>query len=287
MVYISESRATIRTHVGRLMYGSKFLADTISAVGANTITLPKSSRFGADHFSGSVLYVVDGPVAGISTYVASNAPGLGQLTLAPVPVVMPSMGNKVEVWPDEMTPDEVNDALNLAILDVQHLAAAIAVQTSPTFDIARKRITIPPTWTMVARLSYEDGGLKYRLRPRDPRDPNPWDQDPPTTFDIENDGTTRSIIVWGAVPDSATNVRLVGYAGASLPTSDTDTTAIRSDFLVYKTAAILTQSRMATQLLDPEGSGAKATFWSQQAEVKKREMNVQAMSNTVRIEEVV
>jgi hypothetical protein len=234
-----------------------------------------------------VVYVVDGPVAGISTYVSSNAPGLGQLTLFPVPVVMPSVGNKVEIWPDELTPDEVNDAITMAILDVQHLAAAIAVQTSPTLSVDQKRITIPATWTMVARLFYEDGGLKYRLRPRDPRDPNPQDQDPPLTFDIENDGDTKSIVVWGGVPTSATNVRLVGYAGASVPVADTDVAAVRSDFLVYKAASILSQNHMATQMLDPEGSGAKATFWAQQAEAKKREMNVQAMANTVRIEEVV
>jgi hypothetical protein len=287
MVYISESRSTIRTHIGRLMYGSRFLADTISAVGANTITLPKSSRFGVDHFTGSVAYVVDGPVAGTSAYVASNAPGTGQLTLSPVPVVMPSMGNKVEVWPDETTPDEVNDAINLAVEDVQHLAATVAVVVSPTLDSARKRITIPASWTMVARLTYEDGGIKYRFRPRDPRDPNPWDQDPPFTFDIENDGVTRSIVVWGGVPTSATNLRLVGYAAPSLPTADTDAPVVRSDFVVYKAASILGQNRMATPLLDPEGSGNRATFWAQQAEQKKREMNAQAMSNTVRIEEVV
>lgn len=283
MVYISESRSTVRTHIGRLMHGSRFLADTISAVGANTITLPKSSRFGVDHFSGSVLYVVDGPVAGTSTYVAANAPGTGQLTLSPVPGVMPSVGNKVEVWPDEMSPEEVNDAINLAILDVQHLAASYALQTSPTLDLARKRITIPATWTMVARLTYEDGGLKYRLRPRDPRDPNPWDQEPPQTFDLEG----QTVLLWGGVPSSATNVRLIGYAMPTLPTADTDLIGVRSDFVVYKAASILVQDRMATPTLDPAGSGSKATFWAQQAEAKKREMNTQAMSNTVRIEEVV
>lgn len=283
MGYISESRATIRIHIGRLVFGSRFLADTITAVGSNTITVPKSSRFGVDHFTGGVLYVVDGPVAGVSTYVAANAPGTGQLTLSPVPAVMPSVGNKIEVWPDEISPDEVNDAINLAILDAQHLAAAVTVQVSPTFDTARKRITIPATWTMVARLSYEDGGIKYRLRPRDPRDPNPWDQDPPLTFDIEG----QTIVVWGGVPTSATNVRLVGYAPPTLPTTDTDLATVRSDFVVYKAASILAQSHMGTPQLDPEGSGTRATFWAQQAEQKKREMNVQAMSNTVRIEEVV
>lgn len=283
MVYISESRATIRTHIGRLIFGSRFLTDTISAVGANTITLPKSSRFGIDHFTGGVAYVVDGPVAGASTYVAANAPGTGQLTLSPVPVVMPSVGNKVEVWPDETSPDEVNDAINLAILDAQHLAASIQVQVSPTIDTPRTRVTIPATWTMVARLRYDDGGITYRLRPRDPRDPNPWDQEPPTTFDIEG----QAIVVWGGVPSSATNVRLVGYAPAQILANDTDLATVRSDFLVYKAASILVQNRMATPQLDPEGSGTRATFWAQQAEQKKREMNTQAMSNTVRIEEVV
>jgi hypothetical protein len=285
MTYISESRSTIRSHIGRLMFGSKFLADTISAVGANTITLPKSSRFGINHFAGAVLYVVDGPVAGTSTYVASNAPGTGQLTLSPVPAVLPSVGNKVEIWPDEMTPDEVNDAIDMAILDVQHLAAAVTVLTSPTIDVARKRVTVPATWSMVARLTYEDGGLTYKLRPRDPRDPNPWDQDPPTTFDIENDGMTRSIVVWGGVPTSATNLRLVGYNPPTKLATDTDTTIIRSDFVVYKAASILVQDSMATPEMDPRGSGNKATFWAQQAEAKKREMNAQAMSNTARLDE--
>lgn len=282
-MYIQETREKIREHIGRLVHGPRFLKDTLTAIGVTTVTAPKSARFGTDHFTGSVMYVIDGPVAGISAYVGANNPGLGQLVLSPVPAVMPSVGNKIEVWPEDTSPDDVNDAINLAILDVQHLAAQIAVQVSPTIDTARTRITIPSTWSMVARLTYEYGGIKYRLRPRDPRDVNPWDQDVPATFDIEG----QTIVVWGGIPNSATNVRLVGYATAALPVNDTDPVTVRSDFVVYKAASILMQNRMATQLLDPEGSGSRATFWAQQAESKKRELNIQAISNTVRIEEAV
>jgi hypothetical protein len=62
---------------------------------------------------------------------------------------------------------------------------------------------------MVSRLTYEYGGYKFKLRPRDPRDRMPWDQvDQPETFDIEG----SAIVVWGGIPTSATNLRLVGYA---------------------------------------------------------------------------
>lgn len=282
MAYIEENRQQIREHIGRLMYGRRFLKGTISAVTSNSVALPKAARFGADHYSASVLYVLDGPAVGASTYVASSESGTGKLTLLPVPAIMPIVGNSVEVWPEETTVEDVNDAIDLAILDVQHLAAVATVLVSPTIDSARKRITVPANWSLVARLTYEYGGFKFKLRPRDPRDRMPWDQvDQPETFDVEG----SSLVVWGGIPASATNVRLIGYAKPTKLSDDTTTTPIRSDFLVYKAASILSQDAMAGEMLDPERSQSKAVFWAQQAEQKKRELNAQVMANTVRLEE--
>lgn len=279
MAYIQENRAQVREHIGRLVYGRQFLKGTITATTATSVTVPKAARFGNDHYSASVLYVLDGPALDTTTYIAASESGTGKLTLLPVPAVMPIVGNSVEVWPEDTTVEDVNDAINLAILDVQHLAVTATVQTSPTFDSEHKRITIPPTWSMVARLTYEYGGYKFKLRPRDPRDRMPWDQvDQPETFDIEG----SSIVIWGGVPTSATNVRLVGYAMPTLLTDDTTAIPIRSDFLVYKAASL---AQMAGVQDDPERSQTKAVFWAQQAEQKKREMNAQVMSNTVRLEE--
>lgn len=280
-MYIQENREQVREHIGRLMHGARFIKGTVASVGANYITVAKAARFGNDKFTGSVVYFLDGPAAGDITYVQSSEQGTGKLTLLPVPAVMPVVGNKVEVWPEETSIEDVNDAINLAILDVQHLAATIAVLSAPTIDGERKRVTIPATWTLVARLTYEYGGLKYKLRPRDPRDRMPWDQSYPETFDIEGSG----LVVWGGIPSSATNVRLVGYARPEKPTNDSTPIPIRSDFLVYKAASILSQDSMAGDLLDPERSQSRAVFWAQQAEQKKREMNGQVLSNTVRIEE--
>jgi hypothetical protein len=263
------------------MHGAGYLTGPVASVGADYVTITKATRFGLDHYSGSAISFLDGPAIGLTTYLSTSEPGTGKLTMAPVPAIMPVVGNTLEVWPEDTDIEGVNAAINLAILDVQHLAALAVVQTSPTIDADRKRITIPATWNMVSRLTYEYGGYKYKLRPRDPRDRMPWDQYEPETFDIEDD----AILVWGAVPASATNLRLVGYRAATLLTDDTTTTPIRSDFLVYKAASILSQDTMASELLDPEGSTRRATFWAQQAEVKKREMNMQVLANTVRIEE--
>lgn len=282
MVYIAETREKVRERIGKLMHGPRFLKDTVASVGANYVTANKAARFAADHFSGAVLYVVNGTAAGTATYVSSSEPATSKLFLNPVPSVMPGVGDRIEVWPGDMTPEEVNLAIDQAILEVQHLTATVAVLTSPTIASDRKRITIPPTWSMIARLSYEYGGQKWTLRPRDPRDPSPWDQPIPTTFDIEG----SSAVVWGTVPTSATNVRLVGYAMPTLPTADTDQLQLRSDYVVYKAASILSQDEMATPELDPQGSGAKASFWAGQAEAIKRQMVGQAMANTARIEEV-
>jgi hypothetical protein len=279
--YIQENRAQIREHIGRLMHGSRYLKDVVSAVGANTVSAVKAQRFGSDHYTGAAATFLDGPAAGVTTYVGASAAGTGALTLNPVPAAMPNVGDTFEVWPSDTSIDDVNDAINLAILDVQHLAASIAVLVGPTIDAERKRITVPSSWTMVSRLTYEYGGFKYKLRPRDPRDPMPWDQIEPVTFDIEG----QAIVVWGTVPASATNLRLVGYAVAQKLADDTTPATVRSDFLVYKAAAILSQDHMAGELLDPEGSQRRAVFWSQQAEAKKREMNTQVLANTARLEE--
>lgn len=280
-MYVQENRAQIRAHIGRLMHGPRFLKDVVAVVGANYVDAIKATRFGTDHYSGAAISFIDGPALGLTTYVSTSEPGTGRLTMAPVPATLPLVGNTLEVWPEDTDIEAVNEAINMAILDVQHLAASAVVQTSPTIDAERKRITIPATWNMVSRLTYEYGGFKYKLRPRDPRDRMPWDQLEPETFDIE--GST--ILVWGSIPASATNLRLVGYASASLLANDVTTTPIRSDFLVYKAASILAQDTIAAELLDPEGSIRRATFWAQQAESKKREMNMQVLANTVRLEE--
>lgn len=264
------------------MYGARFLKGVVASATANSVTITKAARFGADHYTGAVIFFLDGPAIGTLTYVSANESGTGKLTLSPVPATMPVAGNKMEVWPEDTSVEDVNDSINLAILDVQHLASVLTVTTSPTIDVERKRITIPAGWDKIARLTYEYGGYKFKLRPRDPRDRMPWDQlDQPETFDIEGQG----IVIWGAIPDSATNLRLVGYALPTQLTDDTTLTTVRSDFLVYKAASILSQDNMAGELLDPQGQVQRATFWAQQAEQKKREMNMQVLSNTVRIEE--
>lgn len=281
MAYIAENRAQIREHIGRLMHGPNYLSTVVATVGANYVTALKAARFGTDHYSGDAISFIDGPAIGTTTYISASEPGTGKLTMLPVPSVMPVVGNKFEVWPEDTDIDSVNDAINMAILDVQHLAMQATVLVGPTFDGERKRVTIPENWNMISRLTYEYGGFKYKLRPRDPRDPMPWDQLEPQTFDVEGNG----IVIWASVPSSATNVRLIGYATPSLLTDDTTTVPIRSDFLVYKAASILSQDSMAGELLDPEGSARRATFWAQQAEAKKREMNMQVLSNTTRLEE--
>ncbi len=263
------------------MFGNRFLKGTVETVGANYFTALKARRFGADHYTGSVVYFIDGPAAGDSTYAAENEAGTGKITLLPVPPIMPEVGNKFEIWPEDTTVDDVNDAINLAILDVQHLGSTVAVAT-PVWDADRKRAAIPATWDKVAYLSYDYGGYKYRLRPRHSRDMLPWEQYEPETFDLES----GYVVVWASVPASATNVRLVGYALPTLLTSDVSTASVRSDFLVYKAASILSQDNMATDVLDPQGSQRRAVFWAQQAEQKKREMTTQVMANTVRVEEL-
>lgn len=282
MVYINETREVIRDHIGRLMYSNRYLKGTVETVGVNYITAVKARRFGADHFTGSVIYFIDGPAAGSDTYLSENEAGTGKLTMLPVPLIMPAVGNKFEVWPEDTTVDDVNDAINLAILDVQHLASHIAVLQSPTIDLERKRVTIPATWDKVAYISYEYGGIKYHLRPRHSRDPNPWDQNyGPETFDIEGQG----LVVHNGIPDSASNIRLIGYEMPEKMDSDADVATVRSDFIVYKAASILSQDNMAGELLDPQRTQNRAVFWAQQAEQKKRELSGQWIANTVRVEE--
>lgn len=277
MAYLTENRATIRSHIGRLMFGNKFLTDVIASVGVNYVATLKARRFGLNHFTGGTMHVVTGAVAGAATYVSSSEPGSGNLFMNPVLTVMPAIADKIEVWPDDYNQDDINDAIDLAIMDVQTLGRTY-VTAVPAINADGLSVTIPASWVKVARLVYEHGGYTRRLRPTVPSDRGLQDD----VFFVEN----GKIVVRGGIPASATNIRIAGYTGLALPTNDTDPIAVRSDFIVYKAAAISIAHQMQGQLLDPEMSNNKFTVWTQQAQEVKRSLNSQYLSNTVLLEEV-
>jgi hypothetical protein len=255
MVYIAETREKVRERIGRLIYGPRFLKDVVASVGANYVTALKASRFPTDHYSGDVFYVVDGPSLGTTTYVSSSEPATAKLFLSPVPALMPSVGNKIEVWPGETTPDDVNGAIDLALLEVQHLTAVIAVQTSPTIDSAGQADHHPRHLEHGRAPDLRGRGVKYMLRPRDPRDQMPWDQSLPDH--LRHRGPNRQIVVFGTIPATATNVRLVGYAMPALPTADTDLLTLRSDYRGLQGRVHPGPGRDGHPRAGPRGSGRR------------------------------
>jgi hypothetical protein len=281
MQFVQESLSTIRRRLGYLVYRDQFLYGAALATSANTITLQKAKRLSPAKLTGHVLYMLTGAAVGETVNVSTSAQGTGVVTVVPSFTVTPAIGDVAEIWPDGADPDQINQYINMAILDVQSLASVIARETLTGAEIASDRlsVTIPATWTKVARLTYKDaGGTRHTFRPRGPLDALDSDR----VFDVQE----QTLELKYAIPSDATVVQAIGYRPPALLTADADLAEVRSDFLMYKAASLLAASDAEGPQLDPEGHAAQALTWAREADRLRYTMSLQHLSNTALVDQV-
>lgn len=271
--YAQESLGTIRRRIGKLVYRRRFITDTILAVTANTVTLAKVAPLAPRQIAGANLFVYDGPAAGSIFNVSAHTQGTGVTTVLPSFIVPPLVGNHVEVWPEaDIGPDDVNDAINLALLSVQGLVSVLT-RAAPVLSTDRTSCTISGL-NKIARLTYKmAGGERVTLRPRgtldDPRGAN--------TFWVANDTTLE----WNVpVPTTATSVEVIGYRAPNLMSLDSDLAEVRSDFLVFKAASLLASSSVEGPALDPTANATRSSIWATEAQALRASLSVQHLANT-------
>jgi hypothetical protein len=276
--FVQESLSTIRRRVGYLVYRDRFLYGALTGTSASTITLQKAKRLPAGTLTGSVVYVLDGDAAGDAVNVSTNEQGTGIITVTPSFASTPAAADTVEIWPDGVTPDQINQYINLSILDVQHLTSVI-VRAAPTVADDRLSVTIDSTWNKVARLTFKYAdGTRFTLRPRGPLDPI----DSPDVFDVQE----TALELKYALPEDITGLAAIGYRMANLLDADTDLAEVRSDFLVYKAASLLASADAEGPTLDPENHQGQANTWTREAEKLRNALSFQHLANTHRVDQV-
>jgi hypothetical protein len=282
--YVQESLGAIRRRIGKMLYRRKFIQDTITAVGANTVTLPKAASLAGSSLTGGLLYIQDGPAAGLLSNVSQSEQGTGLVTVLPSFGIAPLVGNHVELWPrGDVGPDEVNEAINLAILDIQNLVSVL-VRGTPVLASDRKSCTLPitsPALNKIARLSYKTADARrVSMRPRGGLDDPRGDE----TFWIANETTLE----WNqAIPSDATDITVVGYRPPKMLTLDADLAEVRSDYLVYKAAHTLTAGAVESPALDQDGNAIHANIWGSESLKIRQALLLQHAANTRKLDDVI
>jgi hypothetical protein len=274
--FLPQTRRELRQHVGRMM--DKLTVGTALAGTRSTVTLDAAKRYPDTHFAGRVLSVVQGAAAGQLRVVTSAVQQDGVLFLEPDLTAPIAGGDLVEIWDEDLHPDRVNNALNLAILDAQELVG-VPVRVSPTaISTDRLELTLPDDLTKIAGVGvYRPGQPAVVYQQVDPL----WPQEHP------NGWTTvgHTVFVSPALGSSVlpADVQLIGYRCPVLLDSDTDLCEVRPDFLIYLAGFLLESGEIGSQVVDPTQHGPRAASWLRQALVVRDRMATSWEPNTVEV----
>src|SRR6266542_758177 len=156
-----EALSVIRQRVGYLIHRDKFMFGTVAASPSPTSTtfaLLKAARFSDGYFNGSTIYAVSGPGAGENHSVSGFARGTGIFTSAEAWAVTPTSSTQVEIWPEHFNVDQVNVAINQALLGVQDITnVRYNVDVSASLDATRRVVTLPADMVKIARVEWTIG----------------------------------------------------------------------------------------------------------------------------------
>lgn len=274
-----ETRATLRRRVGALLYPSEFRYGSVLSATASSVTCAFAQRLPTGSLKGRVLVVASGTGQGQLTHITDSALGTGLLSLAPSLSVVPDTTSVVEVWPEGIEPERINDALNLAVLTASELVAVRTDLPAPTLDVTRGVCTPPATWLYVMDVMYREAtGL--------------WRRYIPTQHDgyvspceLEYTVVGGKLYLSYPVPAGVLgpDILLRGYRMPQELISDTTLAEANPDFLIY-TAALDVDSGLAEgPTLDPEQHATRANAWLRAMLVSRTKLGTDWEPNAVRV----
>jgi hypothetical protein len=262
--YVTETLAVVRQRTGLLM--GELTYGAITSATPTTFVADFIARYpdNAQRLVGGIAYIVQGTGAGQSSVVTATVQATRTATIQVPWVVTPDATSKVEVWVSDRDPQEVNNAINLAITDAQELVL-VPVRMNPTaIDQTNFReVTIDPAMTYVYGFRYKDANSvwrEYRLVY--------------TGDDLSNRQGDRNAFLTGNIlvinptlnaSILLSNMWVLGYRRPNLLVNDTDVSDVRTDFLVYKAATLLEESKAGSPTVDPEDHGGRGSNWLREA----------------------
>jgi len=285
--YKQQTRAQARTSIYQLMRRNKYASGLVLASPSPTVSafaLEEAKRFPTDTFVGAGIYAVSGTGAGQSSLVSNSDAGTGLITIAPSVGTPFDSTTRVEILPDELTPDAVNEMINLAIDSLEDTVDVYVRYHNPVIDSTLCQITIPDDLTKLTEVSYLDAGniwrpYRYRHNPEIPSEEHYYD------FTVSG----RTIYLSQPIPSDivTTNIIIGGYRPPAHPTSDSDVLEAPIPFIVYHAAANLEQSLTGNVDVDAEGHQTRGGQWLAQAQLHRPSRDYSGMKpNTIVLDPV-
>lgn len=266
MQFRQHTLAELRTRVYRLTRRDQYAAGLVLAAPAptnSTFGLEEVRRYPDGYFTGKTVYSVAGTGSGQVRFVSDSDSGTGVVTVSPSLTVVFDATTRVEILPDELTPEAVTEALNNALEELQDNLNVEIATASPVIDSTRMIVDIPDEYVKLHSFSYMDaGGLWREFRPRHSSDLPGQEQG--MDFYVRN----RKIYLSEPVPSDilGNSIFIAGYRLPAALVLDSDLAEAPAPWLVYKAAANLEQALIGNVDVDSEGHGPRSTGWLAQAE---------------------
>lgn len=267
MQFRQDTLVQLRRKIGFLMHRDNFIFGTVLASPAPTSTtfaLETTKKYPSNHFDGEIVYSVSGTGLGQSAFVDASAVGTGVITVTPALGVVFGTSTVVEIWPDSLKPDAVNNAINLALDDLGDVINVYAETISPTLNSDRDEITIPATLVKMVDIRYQDAGGRWVVY-RHAHTPEYYGQEQGRDFTVE----ARVAYLSEPIPSDALIYKISGYRLPAQLALDADLAEGPPAFLVFKAASLLEQSLAGNADLDPEGHSGRSTAWAGLAMLQK------------------
>lgn len=281
-----ETLRTIRQRIGYLLYGrARFITGTVvSSASGFQFVLNEAKRVLDQQLVGLSVYVTSGTGAGQFGRVVSNIASTG--TVSVLVAFSPQLDNTsvVELWPEDLTPLELNNKINDAILRVSDLVGIPLTDTPNALVLDGTTVIgldLKTTFYKVAAVRLLTTGnevLTYRAAS--------WlDKNAGNTFQLDTGGLAR---LWLYPPqDSNTypiaNWHVAGYRLPAALSADTDLAEVPAQYLVLWTAAMLDAGQAEGPTLDPEQHAGRAANWLREAAAIESRLSTDWLPGTINV----
>jgi len=233
---------------------------------STTFALESSKTKPDGHFVGQVAHIVSGTGAGQQRVVTASTGSTGVCTTTAW-TTTPDVTSVVEIWSRMLAPDQVNDALNLALLGVHDVVNVRVDQTvvyATDLDATRHtRFTLPSTFIKVIDVLVKTTADMYtRYLPVEfgsqGRGHDFW-------FTV---GPGRTVMLSHA-PGSSDTILARGYRLPAEMTADADLCEVWPDYLVHQAGYLLEAADTGGTLIDPEQHAGRAANWMREAMIRR------------------
>lgn len=279
-----ETRAQLRRRVGYLLFGrDKFQYATASAGAVNSATLAFIARSPDNAWVGKTAYIASGTGSGQYRAVSASSQSASTITPATNFAPAPDATSVIELWPEGVLPDDVNEALSRAVLRASDIVQIVSDQqpaslvaiTGGTDTIG---VVLPANMVRVAQVRYLDSAQTWHNYY-----PAEWlNRYAGDTFTL---GPSRTLYFYPPIPSSITqaNMHCLGYRLPADFTADTDLCEVPPQYLIYFAAAMLDAGEAYGAELDPEQHSGRAANWLREAAALEPRMVTDWLPGTVNV----